>query len=127
MANFANLQRTTGLEKSQAKEFAIQKFASDLVNDLDILQLALDAVRAERRSPEAAPEAGTPPKDLIDLWTGVSMTLKTLESTLKRYGVTPFDPTGDKFDPNKHDALFQAEMPGKEAGTVFSCQKKVSS
>ena len=35
----------------------------------------------------------------------------------------PFDPTGEAFDPNKHEALYQAPIPGKTPGTVLECQK----
>jgi len=37
--------------------------------------------------------------------------------------VVEFDPTGEKFDPNVHEAMFQAPIPGKEAGTVFETSK----
>ena len=51
------------------------------------------------------------------------MTSRLLLSTLSTYGVKPFDPTGEKFDPNHHEALYQAPVPGKEPGTVLECQK----
>lgn len=38
------------------------------------------------------------------------MTKKEIETTLKRYGVVPFNPTGEKFDPNLHEALYQAPV-----------------
>jgi molecular chaperone GrpE len=42
---------------------------------------------------------------------------------LKRHGVDRHDPQGETFDPNLHQALFQAPMPDKEPGTIFSVQK----
>lgn len=51
------------------------------------------------------------------------MTRQELLKTLAKHGVTQFDPTGEKFDPNKHEALFQAPVEGKEPGTVLECQK----
>jgi molecular chaperone GrpE len=47
------------------------------------------------------------------------MTKKELLKTLGRHGVKQFDPTGEKFDPNLHEALYQAPILGKEPGTVF--------
>lgn len=46
--------------------------------------------------------------------------------TLKRHGLVRFDPAveGEKFDPNLHEAVFQAPVPGKEEGTVFHTQQK---
>lgn len=51
------------------------------------------------------------------------MTQRLLLQTLFKYHVKPFDPTGDVFDPNHHEALYQAPVPGKEPGTVIDCQK----
>ena len=51
------------------------------------------------------------------------MTHRLLLQTLFKYHVKPFDPTGEKFDPNRHEALYQAPIPGKEPGTVLECQK----
>lgn len=58
-----------------------------------------------------------------ELHHGVEMTQRLLLQTLFKYQVKPYDPTGDKFDPNKHEALYQAPVPGKEPGTVIDCQK----
>ncbi len=60
---------------------------------------------------------------LQELHHGVEMTQRLLSQTLFKYQVKPYDPTGDKFDPNKHEALYQAPVPGKEPGTVIDCQK----
>jgi len=60
---------------------------------------------------------------LHKLYTGVELTHRLLLQTLFKYHVKPFDPTGDKFDPNFHEALYQAPVPGKEPGTVLECQK----
>jgi molecular chaperone GrpE len=51
------------------------------------------------------------------------MTRGELLKTLAKHGVTPFNPTGEKFDPNRHEALFQVPVPDKEPGTVFETQK----
>jgi molecular chaperone GrpE len=51
------------------------------------------------------------------------MTREGLLKTLEKHGVVQFDPLGEKFDPNRHEALFQVPMPGKEPGTVFDTQK----
>jgi molecular chaperone GrpE len=51
------------------------------------------------------------------------MTHRLLLQTLFKYHVKPFDPTGDKFDPNLHEALYQVPIPGKEPGTIVDCRK----
>jgi molecular chaperone GrpE len=49
-----------------------------------------------------------------------------LMSTVEKHGLTRFDPAveGEKFDPNMHEAVFQAPQPGKEDGIVFHTQQK---
>lgn len=132
MADLQNLQKRKEADVKQAKEFAISKFANDVVSDLDVLTLALTSVPAEARTSDGPIKA---------LFEGVSLTASTLERTLKRHGVISFDPTGDVFDPNVHEATFivpvrllppcyrlceltRTQMPGKKPNTIFDCQKK---
>ncbi|KAE9396023.1 GrpE nucleotide exchange factor [Gymnopus androsaceus JB14] len=129
-ADFLNLQRNAAREKEQTRDFAISRFASDLLETVDVLALALKSVPASALVPEGTPLASPsspPPKSaqayLLELHTGVEMTQRQLLQTLFKYHVKPFDPTGDKFDPNRHEALYQVPIPGKEPGTVLDCQK----
>jgi molecular chaperone GrpE len=132
-ADFLNLQRNSAREKEQTRDFAITKFAGDLLETVDVLALALKSV------PESALKPSTPSQSpssssstpveksadahLHDLHQGVEMTHRLLLQTLFKYHVKPFDPTGEKFDPNRHEALYQAPIPGKEPGSVLECQK----
>ena len=135
-ADFLNLQRNAAREKEQTRDFAITKFAGDLLETVDVLAIALKSVpqsalkapssSSESSSSTPAPSEGSekgPEAYLHDLYTGVEMTHRLLLQTLFKYHVKPFDPTGDKFDPNYHEALYQAPVPGKEPGTVLDCQK----
>jgi molecular chaperone GrpE len=122
------LQEITKREVKQAKDFAIQKFAKDLIESIDNLDRALEAVPAESLTtpPTAAADGPAHHKDLVALHDGLKMTDNILMTTLKKHGLERFDPSveNEKFDPNKHDALFQAPMEGKEEGTVFHTQQK---
>ncbi|CUS09566.1 unnamed protein product [Tuber aestivum] len=115
VADFRNLQDRTEREKKIARDFAIQKFAKDLVESVDNLDRALSAVPAESRTEEN--------KDLMNLYNGLKMTEEILLSTLKRHGIEKVDPMGEAFDPNKHEAVFQVPMRDKEPGTVFDVQQ----
>jgi molecular chaperone GrpE len=42
---------------------------------------------------------------------------------LKDFGVARFDPAGEKFDPNMHDAQYEVPDPSKDAGTVAVVEK----
>ncbi|KAF8323314.1 GrpE-domain-containing protein [Clavulina sp. PMI_390] len=117
-ADFQNLQRISEREKASAKEFAITRFASDILSTADVLSLALASVPAAARADKAAN-----PK-LVELYEGVELTQRQLLQTLAHHGVKPYDPLGEKFDPNVHEALYTAPAPpGKEPGTVIDVQK----
>lgn len=100
-----------------AKDFAIQKFAKDLLDSVDNLDRALAAVPEESRKPEKN-------KELADLYEGIKMTEGILLKTLKKHGLERTDPVGEKFDPNVHEATFHVHMPGKEPNEVFHVQQK---
>ncbi|CEI95803.1 Putative GrpE protein homolog [Rhizopus microsporus] len=129
LADQENLRERSRREIETTKEFAIQKFAKDLLDTVDILNMALNAVPTELRSKTTSLESefAKDNEKLIDqltnLYTGVSMTEAELIKALKRHGVERVNPEGEAFDPNQHQALFQAPIPGKEAGTIFSVQK----
>ncbi len=106
-----------------AKDFAIQKFAKDLVDSVDNLDRALAMVPEEKLSREEKDEHV---QDLIALYDGLKMTETILMQTLKKHGLERFDPsvTGEKFNPNEHEATFMTPMEGKENNTVFTTQQK---
>ncbi|KAI1794575.1 GrpE-domain-containing protein [Ganoderma leucocontextum] len=131
-ADFLNLQRNAAREKEQARDFAITRFAGDLLETVDVLSLALKSIpkSAVTPPPESADSSSSPSSSektadthLRDLYEGVEATQRLLVHTLFKHHVKPFDPTGEAFDPNKHEALYQAPIPGKTPGTVLECQK----
>jgi len=117
-ADFRNLQEQTKREVAAAREFSLQRFAKDLLDSIDNLDRALTTVPTEKLTSENP--------DLQNLHSGLKMTETILMQTLKKNGLERFDPSenADKFDPNKHEAVFQAPMQGKEDGTVFHTQQK---
>ncbi|KAJ8611596.1 hypothetical protein MRB53_037899 [Persea americana] len=119
VAEFRNLQERTRREVQAAKDFALQKFARDLIESVDNLDLALVNVPAEKLKSAAAED-----KDLQQLHGGLKMTETVLMNTLSKHGLERFDPNGEKFDPNRHEATFQTPQEGKEDGTVFHTTQK---
>ncbi|KAJ7273719.1 GrpE-domain-containing protein [Mycena haematopus] len=140
-ADFLNLQRNSAREREKTRDFAITSFAADLLETVDVLSLALKSVPqsvleepspppSDDPAPEPSPDAPPPPPRtktsddyLRELYTGIEMTQRQLLSTLFKYHIKPFNPTGDPFDPNRHEALYQAPVPGVTPGTVIDCQK----
>lgn len=121
-----NLQERTKREMESARNFAIQKFAIDLLESIDNFDRALFAVPAEKLSGAEAEN-----KDLLDLVTGLQMTQNVLMNSLKRHGLERFDPSEageggkpQKFDPNLHEATFMAKSENLEDGDVMHTQSK---
>ncbi|MCJ1280821.1 Mitochondrial matrix cochaperone [Xylographa opegraphella] len=119
VAEFRNLQDRTKRDVAAARDFAIARFAKDLVDSVDNLDRALETVPAEKLT--AAENA-----DLKNLYDGLKMTERILMQTLAKHGLERFDPgaRGERFDPNVHEATFMTRVEGKEDGTVFLTQQK---
>ncbi|KAJ1362139.1 hypothetical protein KIN20_021570 [Parelaphostrongylus tenuis] len=95
--------RARGIKQiEEAKMFAIQGFCKDLLEVADILDLAVNSVKAEEL------ESGD--KALVDLHKGIVMTKTVLLKVFKRHGLQALSPIGEKFDPNLHEAVFQVPV-----------------
>jgi molecular chaperone GrpE len=110
LAEMENLRRRTAREIVDARAYAISAFARDILAVADNMERALQALDAELR--ENA-DAGV--KALLD---GVELTERELLKVLEKHGVKKFDPLGEKFDPNLHQAMFEMPDPSRPAGTV---------
>lgn len=110
LAEMENLRRRTEREVADARTYAVTSFARDILNVADNIRRALDSVPADARS-----GAEGALKGLIE---GIDLTDRDLAKTLERHGVKVVDPNGQRFDPNRHQAMF--EVPNSEVpnGTV---------
>lgn len=109
MAETENTRRRSERELADMNKYAVTGFARDLVNVLENLQRATDAISPELRTSQPA---------VGNLAVGVEMTLKELLSVFERYGIKRIDPLGQKFDHNYHQAVAQIESTDAEPGTV---------
>jgi len=121
VADFRNLQDRTAREMKQARDFAIQKFAKDLVDSVDNFDRALSMVPQEKLK---STEESAHLQDLVNLYEGLKMTENILINTLQKHGLERFDPDGEVFNPNEHEATFMTPMQDKEHNTVFHTQQK---
>jgi molecular chaperone GrpE len=109
-----------------ARNFAIQRFAKDLLDSIDNFDRALLAVPADKLSAAKTDEN----KDFLELVSGLKMTQNILLNTLQKHGLERFDPAekvdgkAQKFDPNLHEATFMAKADGLEDGDVMFVQSK---
>jgi molecular chaperone GrpE len=110
LAEMENLRKRTQKEVADARVYGVSKFAGDIVDIADNLQRAIDAVPADAK---ASADAGL--KAFIE---GVELTERSLLSALEKHGVKKIDPTGEKFDPNFHQAMYEVPDASVISGTV---------
>jgi molecular chaperone GrpE len=112
MAEMENLRRRTEKEVADARSYGVTSFARDMLSVVDNLGRGLASIpEADRASADGAF------KSLIG---GVELTERDLMKILERHGVKIIDPKGEKFDPNKHQAIFEAPDPSTPKGHVMS-------
>lgn len=109
-AEMENLRRRTEREKAEATLYAASNFARDMLNVSDNMDRALGAVNDEQR--EAADDIT---RNLLD---GVEMVRRELLNTFEKHGIQRIEPVGERFDPNRHQAMFEIPDPEAVSGTV---------
>jgi molecular chaperone GrpE len=110
LAEVENIRRRAEREKADASQYAVTKFARDMVAIADNFARALAAV------PPAVRAAADPALQAV--LDGVEATDRQMLQTLERYGVKQVDTSGGKFDPNLHQAIAEVPGNGKPAGTI---------
>ncbi|WP_298428078.1 nucleotide exchange factor GrpE [Rhodoblastus sp.] len=110
LADMENLRRRTEKEVADAKAYGVASFARDMLTFADNLRRALENVPPETR--EAADNT------LKAFVEGIELTERDFLSRLSRHGVRKLEPKGQKFDPNFHEALFEAHDESMPPGTV---------
>jgi molecular chaperone GrpE len=105
-----NLRKRTEREVADSRQYGVTSFARDILSVADNMRRALDAVSAELRG-----SADASVKSLIE---GVELTERELIKALEKNGVRRFEPKGEKFDPNVHQAMFEVPNASVPAGSV---------
>jgi len=110
LAEVENTRRRAERQAADARTYAIDRFAADLLPVADTLARALAALTPEAHA--AADESTR------NFFSGVEMTEKALLDTLSRHGLRRVGAKGDMFDPNRHQAVAQqpSELP---AGAIL--------
>lgn len=109
-AEMENLRKRTARDMEHAHKYALEKFIQELLPVLDSLELGR----------EAADSA----EDVESLREGMELTMKKLRDVLEKFGVTVIDPHGEKFNPERHEAMSMQELEDAEPNTVISVMQK---
>ncbi|MFN3825777.1 MAG: nucleotide exchange factor GrpE [Pseudorhodobacter sp.] len=108
LADAENSRKRGERDRREAEQYGSSKLARDILPVYDNLRRALDAATEDQRGQAAA---------LIE---GVELTLRELMNVMSKHGITLIAPeTGDLFDPQLHQAMFEAPLPGTKAGQII--------
>lgn len=108
LAEAENSRKRAERDRREAEQYGSTRLARDLLPVYDNLNRALAAIPEETRAASAA---------LIE---GVELTLRELTNVMQKHGVTTISPAvGDLFDPQQHQAMFEAPVPGTKAGQII--------
>ncbi|MBF9048432.1 nucleotide exchange factor GrpE [Roseobacter sp. HKCCD9010] len=108
LADSENMRKRGERDRREAEHYGGSRLARDLLPVYDNLRRALDAVNDDQRAVAGG---------VID---GVELTLRELLNVFSKHGMTPIAPEeGDQFDPQQHQAMFEAPVPGTTAGQII--------
>ncbi len=108
LADAENTRKRSERDRREAEQYGGSKLARDMLPVYDNLRRALDAATEEQRVQAAA------------LFEGVELTMRELVNVMSKHGVTKVSPqVGDAFDPQMHEAMFEAALPGTKAGQII--------
>lgn len=109
MADAENTRKRALRERDDAGKYAISAFARDLLDFSDNFQRALAAIPAEARADDR----------IAAVLEGIGAMEKVLFATFEKHGIQKIAPLDEMFDPNFHEAMFEAPGTGKAAGTII--------
>ncbi|GHC29645.1 protein GrpE [Gemmobacter nanjingensis] len=108
LADAENARKRGERDRREAEQYGGSKLARDMLPVYDNLRRALNAVPEENRAQSAA---------LIE---GIELTLRELLGVLNKHGISLIVPeVGESFDPQMHQAMFEAPLPGTKAGQII--------
>ena len=109
-AENANIRTRARRDADDARQYAVQKFATDVVEAAENLKRGIDSLP-------------TPSDDLpaivVKVREGLEGVERSFTGILERNGIKKEDPIGEAFDPNKHQAMQEQESSDHKPGTVM--------
>lgn len=105
-AELENVRRRAARDVENAHRYGIERFARDLLDVVDSVELGLDAAR-QAEGEQAVQE-------------GLEATLRLLHAAFERFGITRIEAAGKPFDPQSHEAMAAQPDPEAEPNTVIA-------
>lgn len=108
LADAENARKRSDRDRREAEQYGGSKLSRDMLPVYDNMKRALEAIGDEQRDASAA---------LIE---GIELTMRELLNVFAKHGIERIAPqVGDKFDPQVHEAMFEAPVPGTTAGEII--------
>ena len=108
LAEAENARKRSDKDRLEAANYGGSKLARDMLPVFDNMKRALESVTDEQRA--AAPA----------FFEGIELTMRELLNVFSKHGIRLISPqVGDRFDPQEHEAMFEAPLPGTKAGEII--------
>ncbi len=108
LADVENSRKRADRDRREAENYGGSRLARDLLPVYDNMERALRAYKDSANDGDKA------------LLEGVELTMRELIGVFKKHGIDPIVPeVGDRFDPQFHEAMFEAPVPGTKAGDII--------
>lgn len=108
LADAENMRKRADRDRREAENYGGSKLSRDILPVYDNLTRALETVTDEQREANAA------------LLEGIELTRRELLNVFSKHGINRIKPeVGDAFDPQLHEAMFEAPLPGTVAGEII--------
>jgi molecular chaperone GrpE len=108
LADAENSRKRSERDRREAEQYGGSKLSRDLLPVYDSLKRAVQTIAPEQRAANAA---------LIE---GVELTLREMTNVFKKHGIVLIAPqAGEAFDPQMHEAMFEAAVPGTRSGEII--------
>ncbi|MEM1073671.1 MAG: nucleotide exchange factor GrpE [Pseudomonadota bacterium] len=108
LADAENARKRSERDRREAEHYGGSKLSRDILPVYDNMKRAIETITEEQKESNAA---------LIE---GIELTMRELLSVFKKHGIEIIAPeVGDRFDPQTHQAMFEAPVPGTKAGDII--------
>ncbi|MFK7878837.1 nucleotide exchange factor GrpE [Roseobacter sp.] len=108
LADAENARKRSDRDRREAENYGGSKLSRDMLPVFDNMKRAIETITDEQKEANSA---------LIE---GIELTMRELLSVFKKHGIEMIAPeVGDRFDPQHHQAMFEAPVPGTNAGDII--------
>ncbi len=108
LADAENSRKRADRERREAEQYGGSKLARDMLSVYDNMKRALEVATGEQETVSSA---------LIE---GLELTMREVLNVFSKHGISVISPeVGDRFDPQEHQAMFEAPLPGTKAGDII--------